>query len=162
MIKHILVVCEGNVCRSPIAQGLLQRALPGIVVVSAGVSAIDGVAIDPIADRMLKARGIDLSGHRSKRLDRQMCRDADLILAMELAQRRAVERLRPVAHGRVYRLAEALASDVPDPYRRALPRYDHATMLIEQGVRDWAARIVNLNGRGRPGHACPAAEGPRK
>ncbi|QFS40569.1 low molecular weight protein-tyrosine-phosphatase [Burkholderia cepacia] len=162
MIERILVICEGNRCRSPIAQGLLQRSLPDVAVASAGLSATDGDPLDPIVAPMLKARGIDLSTHLARRVTRQMCSDSDLILAMELTQLDAIERLLPVARGRVFRLADALAADIPDPYRRSRRQYDYAMTLIERGVREWAARIDNLNSRGQPGKPRPKAEGRMK
>ncbi|MGZ2748462.1 low molecular weight protein-tyrosine-phosphatase [Burkholderia stagnalis] len=148
MIRHLLVVCQGNLCRSPIAQGLFRRLLPGVAVSSAGLSARDGMTIDPVAERMLTARGIDMSSHRARRLDERMCHAADLILVMELAQRKAIERFHPVARGRIYRIAEAFPSDVQDPYRRSQRSYDYAMTLIEHGVNDWVERIGNLAGNG--------------
>ncbi|EDT41375.1 low molecular weight protein-tyrosine-phosphatase [Burkholderia ambifaria] len=149
MIKHLLVVCHGNVCRSPMAQGLFQRLLPDVSVSSAGLSARDGMAIDAVAAALLKAREIDMSGHRARRLDERMCSAADLILVMELEQRKAIERFHPAARGRIYRIAEAFPSDVADPYRRSQRSYDYAMTLIEHGVNDWVERIGNLIERAR-------------
>lgn len=56
------------------AQGLFQRLLPDISVSSAGLAARQGMAIDPVAGRMLESRGIDMSTHRAVRLDEGLCR----------------------------------------------------------------------------------------
>ncbi|EDT44007.1 low molecular weight protein-tyrosine-phosphatase [Burkholderia ambifaria] len=146
MIARILVVCEGNLCRSPLAQAMLTRALPGLAVASAGLSAIDGQPVDPVTDELSRARGIDLSSHCAARLDDHMCTSADLILAMEREQVRAIASVHPFTRGRVYRLAGT--ADIPDPYRRSLPRYEHAIALIERGVHDWVARVHQMNRRG--------------
>ncbi|MGH8778195.1 low molecular weight protein-tyrosine-phosphatase [Paraburkholderia sp.] len=145
MIDRILVVCEGNLCRSPIAQGLLRREMADIVVASAGLSAVAGAGIDPIAASLLATRGIDMSAHRARRLDERMCRVADLILVMELEQKHAIERFYPIARGRVYRLAEAYPTDVPDPFGRPHRSYEYALTLIDHGVQDWTQRIARLS-----------------
>jgi protein-tyrosine phosphatase len=145
MIDTVLVVCEGNLCRSPLAQALLQRELADIVVTSAGLSASRGVAIDPVALELLADRGIDLSSQRARRLDERMCSSADLILVMELEQKRAIEKFYPMARGRVYRLGETHRLDVPDPYGKPKRIYQQALTLIEQGVQDWANRIARLS-----------------
>ncbi|MCA8490400.1 low molecular weight phosphotyrosine protein phosphatase [Burkholderia arboris] len=144
MMQRILVVCTGNVCRSPAAQALLSHALLGRTVQSAGVAAIDGTVVDPVMNELLTARGFDLSAHRARRIGDRTCLWADLILVMESAHRRLIERTYPVTRGRVYRLTERYQTDVPDPYRRSRYVYDYATKLIEHGVADWAARIATL------------------
>jgi len=144
MMKRILMVCAGNVCRSPAAQVLLSRELPGCTIESAGIVAIDGMAIDPVMNEVLTARGFDLSGHRARRVDDRACRWADLIRVMEVAHRHAIERTYPMTRGRVYRLTERYQADIPDPYRGSRHVYDYAMRLIEHGVVDWAARIARL------------------
>ncbi|RKU04170.1 protein tyrosine phosphatase [Burkholderia sp. Nafp2/4-1b] len=144
-MNRILVVCTGNVCRSPAAQALMSRELPGRTIESAGIAAIVGTAIDPVMSELLTGRGFDPSAHRARRIDDRTCRWADLILVMESAQRDLIQRAYPATRGRVYRLAERYQADVPDPYRRSRNVYDHAMKLIEHGVADWAARIVRLD-----------------
>ncbi|WP_176042376.1 low molecular weight phosphotyrosine protein phosphatase [Burkholderia stabilis] len=153
MMKRILVVCTGNVCRSPAAQALLARALPGCTVESAGIAAIGGMAIDPVMNDLLTARGFDWAAHRARRTDDGICRWADLIFVMETMHRHVIERTYPTARGRVYRLAERYQTDVPDPYRRSRHVYEYAMRLIEHGAADWSARIATFeqNRPRRPG-----------
>lgn len=145
MIDTVLIVCEGNLCRSPMAQGLLQRELSDVEVTSAGLSAAKGAPIDSFARDLLSARGIDMSSHSARRLNERVCGAADLILVMESAQKQAIEKFYPTARGRVYRLAEAEHADVPDPFGRSARIYDQAMVLIERGVRDWTKRIADLS-----------------
>ncbi|OXI58152.1 protein tyrosine phosphatase [Burkholderia sp. AU27893] len=147
-MKRILVVCTGNVCRSPAAQALLSRELPGCTIESAGIAATGGMAIDPVMNEWLTARGFDLAAHRARRVDDAICRWADLILVMESAHRERIARTYPMTRGRVYRLAERYMADVPDPYRRSRHVYDYAATLIEHGVADWVARIAGLERAG--------------
>ncbi|CAI8692400.1 low molecular weight protein-tyrosine-phosphatase [Burkholderia pyrrocinia] len=159
MMKRILVVCTGNVCRSPAAQALLSRALPGRTVESAGVAAIGGTAVDPVMNALLIERGFDLSAHRARRVDERTCRWADLILVMEVAHRHLIERICPMTRGRVYCLTERYQTDVPDPYRRSRYVYDYAMRLIEHGVADWAARIATFEPNPQP-HPDTGADAP--
>lgn len=159
MMKRILMVCTGNVCRSPAAQVLLSRELPGRTIESAGVAAIGGTAIDPVMNELLTGRGFDMSAHRARRVDDRLCRWADLILVMEIAHRHLIERTYPMTRGRVYCLAEHDRIDVPDPYRRSRHAYSHAMRLIEYGVADWAERIAGFE-RNRPRHPDTGASAP--
>jgi protein-tyrosine phosphatase len=150
MIDTVLIVCEGNLCRSPIAQGLLQREMADVEVTSAGLSASKGAQIDHVAHELLTSRGVDMSSHSARRLNERMCGAADLILVMELAQKQAIEKFYPMARGRVYRLAEADRVDVPDPFGRSARTYSQAMTLIERGVLDWTRRIADLSRGLRP------------
>lgn len=68
MIKTVLVVCVGNICRSPMAEGLLKRALPEANVASAGLGALVGQPADPYAVALMSGLGLDISGHRARQL----------------------------------------------------------------------------------------------
>ncbi len=89
---RILAVCTGNICRSPMAAALLRAGAPvvglDVQVASAGVIA-SGHPADPHAVSVMADRGIDLSGHRSHRLETVDLDAADLVLTM--AQEHIVE-----------------------------------------------------------------------
>jgi protein-tyrosine phosphatase len=92
----ILVVCTGNICRSPMTQALLQRHLRerglDIPVSSAGILGWnEGPAVDE-AVAALADRGIELNGHVSRRIDGDLIRDADLVLTMTSDHAEAVRR----------------------------------------------------------------------
>jgi len=84
----ILMVCTGNICRSPMAEGLLRQRLPDdlkplVDVRSAGTHGLHGNHAEPLAVKAAAAHGADISGHRARILDAPMVRSTDLILAME-------------------------------------------------------------------------------
>jgi len=86
MTVRILIVCTGNTCRSPLAEGILRTAAArrglDVTVSSAGTSAWDGA---PASDGSLLVgleRGVDLNGHRARLLTPPLVADADLILVM--------------------------------------------------------------------------------
>lgn len=143
-MKKLLVVCEGNICRSPMAEGLLRTRLPGWRVGSAGLNAVIGAPADPIAIGLLKDRGISIESHRAVQITRKMCLDCDMVLVMERDQRRRLEDMYPEACGRVFRIAEFADADVPDPYRQSEKAFRHALMIIDEGVTRWLQRIQRL------------------
>lgn len=96
---HIMFVCTGNICRSPMGELLLTRYLRGtsIRVSSAGTKGLTTHQIDPSARRIMDSIGIDSSGFRSRRLTRSMVQSADLILCFEQGQRKSIVTLVPTA-----------------------------------------------------------------
>jgi len=144
MIGSVLVVCEGNVCRSPYACALLARALPQIRFSSAGTHALTGEGADPLVADMARERGVELSAHVASPLTDERVRDADLILTMTRAQREQIEAAWPYARGKVYRLGENEGVDVVDPYRRHRTTFNLAFAQIEHGVAHWRGVLAGL------------------
>lgn len=162
MIRNVLFVCIGNICRSPMAEGLFARAMPGRMVCSAGLHALVGEAADACAIALMRERGIDIGGHRAQQLASWMVREADLIVTMDSEQKRFIERTWVAAHGKVRRIregAQALSAsggdiagctggmresgiDIPDPYRHGKSAFLHACGLIEDGVSELAGWIA--------------------
>lgn len=146
MFNRILVVCVGNICRSPMAVGLFINALhttgvENIEVRSAGLDALVGHPADKIAQRLLQQKGIDISAHRAHQLNRDLMRWADLVLVMEKIQLASVEYWDPIAKGKVYRLGEWSDFDVPDPYRKPDEVFENVLGLISKGVADWIKKL---------------------
>ncbi|KAI3595331.1 Low molecular weight protein-tyrosine-phosphatase, Etp [Cupriavidus necator H850] len=144
MIKTVLVVCIGNICRSPMAEGLLKQALPETNVISAGLGALVGQPADPHAVELMRDHGVDISGHRAQRVSGAMTMRPDLILVMDNEQRQEIQRLYPFTTGRIFRLGEPGKFDVPDPYREARRAFENALQLIQRGVESWVPRIQAL------------------
>ena len=78
---RILTVCEGNLCRSPLAERLLAQRLPAFAIESAGVRAVVGAAMEPLAAVELERRGGSAVGFSARQLLPSMVDDADLVLA---------------------------------------------------------------------------------
>ena len=144
MIDNLLVVCEGNVCRSPMASALLARALPDSLVVSAGTHALAGRAADPLAVQLMAERGVDIGAHVAASLTPAHVRNAQLILTMTGTQRALLETAYPFSRGKVHRLGEHDRLDVVDPYRRGPLIFKLALAQIEQSVLRWLDAIARL------------------
>jgi protein-tyrosine-phosphatase len=86
-VKRIVFVCTGNTCRSPLAEGIARKVLresgrTDIEVASAGTDAWDGGVATDEALLVGIERGLEIGAHKSRKLTREIVRDADLILAM--------------------------------------------------------------------------------
>jgi protein-tyrosine phosphatase len=98
--RRILVVCHGNICRSPYLEAVLQRALTGTEVSSAGFVG-RGRAVPQIAISLGYKRGLDLSGHRSRPLTTPTVRSADLVIVMDADQAHNLARMFPIERARI-------------------------------------------------------------
>lgn len=82
-VASVLVVCLGNICRSPLGAALLARGLPGVEVSSAGVAAPVGQPADATVQRIASGLKLDLSDHRSRLLTTEIVNSAELILVLD-------------------------------------------------------------------------------
>ncbi len=132
---NILLLCTGNLCRSPMAEGLLRTYLPAHELFSAGLGAPQGAPADPLAIALMRQMDIDISAHRARNLASWMVQEADLVLTMDREQRQLAVQRYSFAAGKVERLGEIDDIDIPDPYRRGLGAFRHSLNLIRQAVR---------------------------
>jgi protein-tyrosine-phosphatase len=111
-MSGILVVCTGNICRSPMAEGFLREAFAerlgdaAPVVTSAGTAGWDGSGA--VEESILAARehGVDIGTHRARRLDPEMIRDADLVLCMASDHRGTVVGSWPATADKTFTIKE--------------------------------------------------------
>ena len=120
--------------------GLAARGLT-IEVTSAGIGAMDGYPIDPIAVKLMQEQGIDASAHLSAQFSKEYGLENDLILVMTREMRESVLNNYPSFHGRVYRLGHWDNFDIPDPHKRGEDAFRKALRLIESGVDRWLHKI---------------------
>lgn len=140
----LLIVCSGNTCRSPMAEGLARRMLAeerklpdeeletaGVRVTSAGAFASGGSPASAEAVAALAKMGIDLSRHRSRRLTAEMVREADVIYCMTRTHVDAVLDLDPSAADKTFML-DPLGRDVEDPVGLDLKAYQRCAEMIRR------------------------------
>lgn len=143
MFHHILVICTGNVCRSPLAAAMLRRALPGANVTSAGLAAPAGREADATVCALAQAEGLDLAEHRARQATPQMLRDAELILVMSEGQRHEVGRLEPSALGKTLLIGHWMDGEreIPDPFRRDESVHRDVKARLARAVEEWQSRL---------------------
>ena len=140
MFKRILIVCMGNICRSPTAEYLFRQRMKSrdVKFSSAGLGALVGSPMDATALQLLAENGIDGTMHRAHQLTPSVLREADLVLAMEKSHVAAMIQLAPEVHGKIYLLDKWLhGNDIPDPYRQPRTAFEHVHEIITQGVSSW-------------------------
>lgn len=143
-MNNILVVCIGNICRSPMAEALLKQALPGRTVRSAGLGALVGKGADPHAVALMAEQGIDITGHVAQQMSQALVSEADVIFVMDTEQKNHIESQYRGARGKVFRLGQAAGVDIPDPYREGIDSFRQAHRLIVDGVQVWASQVKQI------------------
>ena len=142
-MKTILFVCTGNICRSPMAEGLFRHAVKGrneFRVISAGVGAVDGLPPSEHAVRALKELGIDIAKQRSHMLTAELVHQADYIFGMTHSHVDAITMLYPHAAEKTFLLREfdetldSYENDISDPIGGSYDVYLACRDQIEQGI----------------------------
>ncbi|MFN3712847.1 MAG: low molecular weight protein-tyrosine-phosphatase [Alcanivoracaceae bacterium] len=142
MFKRILVVCDGNICRSPTVVAMLQRQMPERDISSAGLMALVGQEMDETARVVAAENGLSCPLHRARQLNATHCADADVILVMERRQRDRLMQQFPTASGKVFLLAHwSDGQDIADPYRRDRETFLHIYELMDNAVALWRPRL---------------------
>jgi protein-tyrosine phosphatase len=140
------MVCLGNICRSPTAEGVLRHLLQQeqpplpVEVDSAGTADYHvGDAPDKRSQRAARKRGIDISGLRARQVEADDFLRFDLILAMDEANLRDLRRLRPANSRAEVKLlmdyAPQAGREVPDPYYRDAAAFEKVLDLTEAASR---------------------------
>jgi len=140
---RVLMVCMGNICRSPTAQGVLEKLVSNaglqerVRVDSAGTHGYHiGKPPDERAQEHALRRGVDLSAQRARQLVARDFDDFDLIFVMDDANERAAQALCPPRQRhKLHRLAAFCAPDrideVPDPYYGGADGFERVLDLVE-------------------------------
>jgi len=140
MIKSILIVCVGNICRSPTAEALFKAKLAdkGIKVSSAGLGALVDKPVDATAHEVMNVAGYSLSDHQARQVTSSMLREADLILAMETRHIQSIHAMAPESRGKTLLIGKwQEGREVPDPYRQQRPAFEHVFRVLDNATSAW-------------------------
>lgn len=148
MLNGVLLVCVGNICRSPMAEALLINRLSGgkyanVNIASAGVGALVGHKADAAVKVLMNKRGIDVSMHRARQLNTELLSEYDLILVMEKGHINAVHNIAASSNGKVHLLGKWSDFEISDPYMQPRREFEVALDLIERGVDEWVEKVFS-------------------
>ena len=142
MFQSILVVCTGNICRSPIGERLLRQQLPGKQVNSAGILGLEGHPADAAAQAVARRHGVSLEGHIARKVTRNLLQQADLILVMEPEHLRFIATMAPENRGKSLLFGQWLETqDIPDPYRKSREAFEYVFGQLGKASQEWARRL---------------------
>lgn len=151
-MSTILFICTGNLCRSPMAEGLMKQKLAdrGLdakhQVQSAGAWAVNGRPASENAIAVMKERGIDISDHIARTVTAEDVAEATLILVMTRDHAQMLRNTWPQYDWKVHRLSAVAGKrrDVPDPYQGTIQEYRAVADLIARYLDDGFERILEL------------------
>ena len=140
--SRLLVLCEANICRSPLAAYLLSD-LTDLRVDSAGLTARVGDPADATYMDMAQTLGLDLARHRSKPVDSQLLSVADLILVMTGGHKRRLSERYPQFSGKIMLLGHWIDGgiSISDPHRKSVEAYRQVFLQIQDACDRWAAKL---------------------
>ena len=142
MFERVLIVCDGNICRSPTVAALLRELKPGKTVSSAGPVGLVGNEMEPTARAVAEENGLECGPHTARKLDSELCRDSDLILVMESRQKERLSRVFPEASGKTFLLSHWNGGhDIPDPYKRGRDAFERIYPMMQEATKAWAAKL---------------------
>ncbi|MBQ4849212.1 low molecular weight protein-tyrosine-phosphatase [Pseudoalteromonas sp. MMG012] len=140
MFDSILVICAGNICRSPTAEYILKDKLQSkpIRVSSAGLTALEGKSADATAVELAQQKNIDMSAHKGRQLNSLLVAENSVILVMEQRHLSDLCNRYPQARGKTFLLGKWLDDkEIPDPYRQSREAFEHVYELIDGACGAW-------------------------
>lgn len=154
---RVLFVCLGNICRSPAAEGIFLRLVrqaglqDRIVATSAGTRDFNlGLGAGRAMRRAAARRRVDLTAHRAREVSPEDCLGADLVVAMDAGNLRALRALCPEGmRSRLHLLLDFLPDadvcEVPDPYGGDEEAFERVLDLVERGARGLLRHILRTH-----------------
>ena len=140
MFDSVLVVCAGNICRSPTAEYVLKSKLAGknVAVSSAGLTALEGKPADAQAQQIASAHNIDMSEHQGRQITSNLVANNSVILVMEQRHINDLCARYPQARGKTFLLGKWIGDkEIPDPYRQSQEAFEHVYALIDSACSAW-------------------------
>jgi len=142
MINSVLVVCVGNICRSPAGERMLAKACPDLRVESAGISALAGHAADKTMSEVSNDHGLSLGGHIARQFTAEIAAEFDLILALEKGHIKVISDIAPAVSGKTMLLGQWLTTqEIADPFRNSHEFYQLVYSQITDACAAWAGKL---------------------
>ncbi|MBB1363377.1 low molecular weight phosphotyrosine protein phosphatase [Shewanella sp. SR44-4] len=140
MFDSVLMVCAGNICRSPTAEYVLKSKLidKNITIASAGLTALVAKSADAMAQKIALSHGVVMDTHQGQQLSSQLIATNSVILVMEQRHLNDVHSRYPEARGKTFLLGKWINNaEIPDPYRQSQEAFEHVYALIDSACSAW-------------------------
>jgi protein-tyrosine phosphatase len=142
MFKSVLVLCTGNICRSPYAEAVIKQRAARITVDSAGLSAMVDYEADATGQAVARDRGIDMSAHKGKQVTRSLIGRSDLILVMDDEHLSLLHRKYPDSRGKSFKLGKLKGDkNIVDPYLKSHSFFKLVFNEIDEAVDTWLPHL---------------------
>ena len=146
MISSVLVVCVGNVCRSPVGERLLAQACPKLRVESAGINALVGREASSDSAEVAAENGVSVEGHIARQFTAELAADFDLILVLEKGHMKVTAEQAPACTGKTMLFGQWLGqANIADPYQRSRDFHIAVFQELKQASDSWAAKLGNAD-----------------
>ena len=142
LVHSALVICVGNICRSPLGEYMLRQKLPEVDIGSAGLGALVGQSADELASEVAAENGVSLDGHVARQFTPELGSAYGLLLVMEPGHKREIARLSPHLSGRTFLFDQwSGGKGIADPYRRSREFHENVFQQIKAAADAWAQRL---------------------
>jgi len=142
MFDNLLVLCTGNICRSPYVEAKLKAMYPNKSVQSAGTGALVGEGADATGIELAAERGLDLSQHIAQQVDRRLVNTSDVIIVMDDSHLKRLFSKYPEARGKTFKLGKWLnEKNIGDPYQKSKEFFSIVFDEIDKAVESWQGKL---------------------
>ncbi|WP_115192265.1 arsenate reductase/protein-tyrosine-phosphatase family protein [Raoultella terrigena] len=141
MFNKILVVCVGNICRSPTGEALLKKYCNNKEISSAGIAALTGRDAAEMAKIVAAENRTEIVNHVAKQLTIELCQDNELILVMEKDHIDKVCQIAPEARGKIMLFGHWISQEIPDPYKRSKETFEQVYRILDSAAVAWSKKI---------------------
>ncbi|TNV21253.1 protein tyrosine phosphatase [Buttiauxella sp. B2] len=142
MFDSILIVCIGNICRSPTGERLMRASLPGKKIDSAGLGALVGEGANPMAAEVAAEHGVCLDGHCAQAFSSSLAMQYDLILVMENSHLERIKKSYPEVSGKTMLFGHWQNQlEIGDPYKKSREMYQLVYTQLAQSTARWVLAL---------------------